>query len=327
MILNSILIPPTPKHSPEGNNIAIQISPELVFNYWDLWCLICADEKFGGSLASLKDHLISQRTNKPLCASSTSHHLEDTITHLEELEPRANSLSPFKELLAALPLPFYRKERHKAERNIIRGFGGYPLSESMLRSPRRLLEKEAMRGQWRRLPFDPTPIAERIRPLLIPKKDHFFPKSASFALARRVARAIEKELKSSDPLCNIEAHQYAVYRAALTLYQEENCWDDSYGTMGELGKEWVKAILLFNPDRCRSFPEPFLKDLLMFLVWENYGLVYSEQVAEYIQNLSDPEKEISKAILKDIASRAEKGFQTYRATTARCILEKVTSAI
>ena len=50
MISSPILIPPTPKRYPKGNNIAVQIGSKLAISYWDLWYLICADEKFGGSL-------------------------------------------------------------------------------------------------------------------------------------------------------------------------------------------------------------------------------------------------------------------------------------
>jgi hypothetical protein len=259
MISNSILIPPTPKRYPEGNNIAVQVGSNLAISYWDLWCLICADEKFGGSLKDLREHLIYKRKNDHFWSSSIRNHLEDTITHLENLEPQVTLIYPFKEFLKALPLTFYRKERQKAERNIIDGYGGYKPSESMQRSPRRVLQIEAMRGQWNRLPVDPTPIAQRIRPLLIPKKDGFFRKSSSIALRRRLERAVTKELKNCDSYSNVEAHHYAVHRAALTLYQEENCWDDSYGEMGSLGQQWVKTILHFTPDRCRSFPEPLHK--------------------------------------------------------------------
>ena len=323
MNLNSIIIPPTPKSYPQGNNIALQIGTDLTISYWDLWCLICADEEFGGSLNTLKDHLIQKRKNGRFNSFSTTNHLEDTITHLEELEPKVAHLPPIKELLTALPLSFYRKERQKAARNIIEGSGGYPRSEAMLRSPRRLLEREAMRGQWKRLPIDPTPIEERLRPLFLPKKDGFYTESASFPLSRRLDRAIAKELKVSDPHRNFEAHQYAVYRAALTLYQEENCWDDSYGNMGMLGQEWVKAILCLTPDRCRSFPEPFLKDLIMYSAWEEYGLVDFDTVGEYLRNLSNEEQDLSRFILSDLIKRSTQAFQEYKSSAAQSILKRL----
>ena len=308
------VIPSTPKRYPNGRDVALIFPDQVKFDYWDLWCLICAQEKFSGNLLELKKHIIELRLNDQYGGFSVREHLEDMIALLDDLESRIAMPASVNSILSKLPERFYSKERQKAEKNIIKGYGSYRPSEAMLKSPRRLLQKEAMRGMWKKLPIDPTPIANHLRKLFIPKKDKgFFPKGTTFALSKRIDSAVKKKLQNDDPIFNHAGYRYAVYRAALTLYQEENSWDDSYGEMGRLGQEWMKEVLCFTAAHIGSPADVFLKDLLMFLVWEDYGLVSSGQVGSYIQNLGVNEKELSTFLLRNIQVRASKGFQQYRA--------------
>ncbi len=110
-------------------------------------------------------------------------------------------------------------------------------------------------------------------------------------------------------------------RRALTLFHELHCWDDSYGEMGDLGQKWIQEILSIKPNMLEVDASIFLKDLLMFLCWEDYGLSKSTQVAEFIKNqLSLTEQALATKILRDIKHRAEAGFQKYRAMQAANVL-------
>lgn len=91
--------------------------------------------------------------------------------------------------------------------------------------------------------------------------------------------------------------------------------------MGDLGQKWIQEILSIKPNMLEVDASIFLKDLLMFLCWENYGLSKSTQVADYIKNqLSLTEHALATEILLGIKHRAEVGFQKYRAMQAANVL-------
>jgi len=308
---------PVLKSYPKGNDPAAAYPDVgLTLTYWDLWCLLTAQERFGGDLSALRDALVDKRRNGRLHSYQETI-IEDLIALLHDLIARLHGAPSVDEILRDFPERLLKKEAQKAIRNILEVRGYYPPSEPMLRSPRRLLLKEAMRGMWAELPIDPTPIADRLLPLFIPKKDvGYFPKGASFALTRRLEKAVAKELAMAETVLNHRAYRYAVYRAALTLYHEKNNWDDSYGEMGHLGQEWVTECLTMTADDINVGTDIFLKDLLMFLCWEDYGLSDTEDVIDYIRRLDASDRELAAAILNDVKTRADEGFQKYKTETA-----------
>lgn len=319
---------PILKSYPRGADpVAVFPDRMLTLTYWDLWALISAKHRFGSELLSLRASLVDRRLNRMFHSMWRKELLEDLIALVDDLSVRLKNVGSVDDILAVIPERLLKKETQKGIKNITDDWGGsdYPPSEPMLRSPRRLLEKEAMRGMWSKLPFDPTPIAELLRPLFIPnKKKGFFPKGTTFALSRRVERAINKELAKEEELTmNRHAYRYAIHRAALMLFHEEHHWDDSYGVMGDLGQRWVDEILLVTADDLCLDPCIFLKDLLMFLCWENYGLSDNDNIAAYIRRLSGGERGIAIDILLDIKTRAAQGFQQFNADNAANILEKI----
>ncbi|NQW45331.1 MAG: hypothetical protein HQ462_08010 [Deltaproteobacteria bacterium] len=320
---------PILKSYPKGNDLAV-VYPDgiLTLTYWDLWCLLTAKQKFGSELSSLRKALIDKRRNERFFSWGRKETTEDLITLLYDLQDRIREVASVDEILSGIPEKLVKKETQKATRNILEGQCYYPPSEPMLRSPRRVLFTEAMRGMWASLPIDPTSIADLLRPLFIPKKDPgYFPKGATFALSRRIEKAVVKEFSKADEIIvmNRRGYRYAVYRAVLTLFHEEHHWDDSYGTMGDLGQSWVKEILAFTADDIGVDSKVFFKDLLMFFCWENYGLSDSKQVIEFLQHLDGADLNLAIAILTDIKDRADQGFQEYRAETAERFLQKLKS--
>ncbi|MBI3555774.1 MAG: hypothetical protein HY074_05895 [Deltaproteobacteria bacterium] len=317
---------PVLKSYPQGADPAA-VFPDgvLTLTYWDLWSLISAKHRFGSDLSALRKSLVDRRLNQSHHGMSRKEQIEDLIALVDDLGPRIKRVGGVDKVLATIPERLLKKEMQKGIKNITDDWGGYyPPSEPMLRSPRRLLEKEAMRGMWPRLPFDPTPIAETLRPLFIPKKKSgYFPKGTTFALSRRVEKAMTKELSKSDGLAmNHRAHRYAIHRAALTLFHEEHHWDDSYGVMGDLAKQWVDALLSVTADDLCLDPRVFLKDLLMFLCWENYGLTDDDVTSTYIRRLPEEERVLAFEILADVEVRAAQGFQQYNAKNATKLLER-----
>lgn len=306
---------------PSGPDIAAIFGDRLTLTYWDFWCLLVARDYHGNDLRELQKVLINQRMKERFWSFYKKHLVEDLIALVMDLETRLSGLEKPEKILAYFPERLIKKESAKAVRNILKQEVSYPPSEPMLRSPRRLLEKEAFRGMWPELPVDPTFFADALRPLFIPKKKTgYFSKDSTFDLSRKVEKAVAKEISKARQCHNPETHKYAVYRAALSLFHEEHHWDDSYGTMGDLGQEWVKAVLSATPNSMGAAPNIFLKDILMFFCWENYGLSYAKDIAAYILNLSLEEQRLAKDILADIQSRASQGFQEYHAENAERIL-------
>ncbi len=327
--LEGVTILPNPivddRMGPKGADIAASFGNFLALTYWDLWCLLTAQQKYQGDINLLRQALVDKRLENKFHSSYKQDQIEDLITLTEDLLERLKPYGPVQNILQKLTERIIKKESQKAIRNILDQAGSHQPSEPMMRSPRKLLEHEAFRGLWNRLPIDPTPIAERLKDLFVPPKKHgHFPKGLTFALSRKVEKRIQKELAVSDSTINQTAHQYAVCRAALTLYHEHCAWDDSYCTMGDLGQDWVKAILNVVPTSIGLEPHIFLKDLLMFICWENYGLSDSDQVAKYFRSqLSKNEFSIGVQILNDIKHRAHLGFQKFNAENAERILSKL----
>jgi hypothetical protein len=313
--------------SPKGNDLAaVYPNGLLTLDYWDLWCLLAAKQRFRSQLSSLRDSLIAIRRGERAFFGGRREDVEDLISLIYDLEQRIKGIGSVDDILSGIPEKLIKKESQKAIRNIMESRGYYPPSQAMLRSPRRLLFTEAMRGMWSRLPFDPSAIAENLRPLFIPKKSPgYFPKGTTFALGRRVEKAIDKELYKANESVGINrrGYHYAVYRAALTLFHEQNHWDDSYGTMGELGQAWVSEILGTTADDIGVEFEVFLKDALMFFCWENYGLSDSKQICEFVNKLDVEQRTIAARMLTDIRNRSQEGFQEFRAETAQLFLNGI----
>jgi hypothetical protein len=311
------------RFGPKGPDVAASFGSVLTLTYWDLWCLLAAEQKFQGDLNLLRQSLIDKRLENKFFSSFRKDEVEDLITLVEDIATRVKPFGSIQNILQKLTNRIIKKESQKALRNVVEQEGSHPPSEPMLRSPRRLLEQEAFRGMWKQLPVDPTPIAESLLDLFVPPKKHgYFPKGMTFALSRKVEKRIQRELAVKDPAVNIKAYQYGVYRAALTLFHEYPTCDDSYGNMGDLGVEWVKAILTMSPSSVEVAPNIFLKDLLMFFCWENYGLSCSDRIASALKaQLSKDDLNLAAEILNDIKQRAEHGFQNYNADNADKILK------
>lgn len=309
---------------PKGRAAAVIFPNCLILTYWELWCLLAAQQKFHSDLNALRSFLFEKRVETRSFSFFRNEIAEDLIHLLNDLTTRLNGIASVNEILSELPERIKKKEAQKAIRCVIECSCNHEPSELMLRSPGRLLKEEAFRGEWAKLPVDPSPIAERLMPLFLPKpKIGYFPKGTTFALSKRIDKQVKHEASLGGLFLSPAAQRYSAYRAALTLYQEENSWDDSYGSMGEVGQEWVQSILNETPSSVGAPPEIFLKDLLMFLVWEDYGLSNSEQVAAYIKALPLDQQDLSHKILTDIHDRCAKSFRKYQADEARQIIEKI----
>lgn len=175
------------------------------------------------------------------------------------------------------------------------------------------------------MPVNPIQYESQLISLFTPKaKFGYVPKGATFKLARRFEKKVNQVLAKIDKNSEARAHRYSLHRCLLSLYQEENCWDDSFGNMSDLGQEWMKVVLSETPRSLPCGAVTFLKDLLMYCCWEDYSLVSIDWVVNYINSILDSrERELAVMILEDIVGRATAAFCKYNADTAINLLEKI----
>ncbi len=319
---------PALKKRPQGaDTVAVFLSANIVLTYWDLWCLLSAKHRFESSLTELQASILDRRLHGRSWSMTRTELLEDLIALIHDLISRIETArTSVDEILQHLPEKLLKKELQKGITNITSDSGSYYLpSEPMLRSPRRLLEAEAMRGMWDHLPVNPNVSADRLKSFFLPPpKLGFVDKGRSFAFARKIDKAVESELKNSTQLgSNSNASRYAVLRAALSLYHELHAWDDSYGVVSDRGVKWLNELLSIKPTDAEADSKVFLKDLLMFLCWENYGLSDLDAISSYVNVLHSSDILIAIHVLKVIHFRATQGFQIQNAKIAERALKKI----
>ena len=313
---------------PKGPEAAVEYRGGLSLTFWDLWCLLAAQKTTDSDLGALRALLVKTRFESFLSSEYERDLAEDLIFLISDLATRLEGLGSCDELLAAIPEPFRKRELSRATKCVLGLTNTHAPSEVMLRSPRRTLRQEAFRGSWPLLPVNPAPFADTFARILTPNpKKGFIPKGETSALALRLREALQSALVAQSDKEKQGAFRYSVCRAFLTVYHEKHCWDDSYGIVSDLGASCVKDLLNETPLSTGIDAEIFLKDLLMFLVWEIYGLSRSGQVALYIQKrLSSLERALTVKLLKGIHKRAHAGYQEYHADQAKRILQEIGSS-
>ncbi len=302
------------KGAPKGNDIAAIYPDGFQLSYWDLWFMVVIQHRFQSDPQGLEAYFIDKILNERFRGLYRREQVEDFLAHLCNLRNRLQGKPSIDAFLTSIPEKLVKKETQKGIKNVYDGDGAglYPLSAAMLSSPRRQLHKDAMRGEWRNLPVDPGSIADKLYIVYQPP-GHYFEKKQMSGLWRRLEKAVQKQLASSTPLFHKGAHEYAVYRAAATLYHEEhNNWHDSYGIMNDLLQSWITKMLEFTRETIGAHPKAFLKDLLLFLCWSEYACVEETRFKEYFEKLSTDENEIAKAILREAHLKAKHAFQDYK---------------
>jgi hypothetical protein len=81
------------KVGPKGPDVAVSFGNALSLTYWDIWCLLVAQQKFAGDLIALRDFLIDQRLNGNLFGSYRCHSAEDLIFLIPDIVSRLEGQS------------------------------------------------------------------------------------------------------------------------------------------------------------------------------------------------------------------------------------------
>lgn len=310
---------------PKGYDIAVEFGDTLTLSFWDLWCLMAVRDRFSCDFEKGRSYFENILSSKSFWIFSNRDQIRDLHYLLGVLSKSVEPFGGVSAILEKVPERLIKKELSKVILHVLEASSTHAPSDEMFNAPYRLLRKEALRGQWEKLPVNPCEYTSPFTAILSPKKKiGYIPKGATFKLAGRLEEKINKILATIDKKTKPLAHKYAVHRALLSLYQEQNCWDDSFGVMGSLGQDWVKAILLETPRSLDCEADVFLKDLLMLHCWEDYGLVSTKQLVFYINHSLDrEEREMSVLILENIRQRALAAFCPFNSDSAQRVLTQL----
>ena len=262
--------------------------------HWDLWMLILIVARHGGDWDSFREQLREQRK----CMSSSTRDVEAKLSHLDQLRERLqeSNLAPL-ELVGELASD--RMAMRKAKTKILdQQVVGSQMSASMQATPRKRLYARALCGNWAKFPRSPISFARTFRRLV---KRGFYPKSATFAVADRLESTLEKETGR----CGEDTTELvALHRAFLTTVVEAmERVDDSYGVVGETYPGPLRKYFSLPWIATGIPPEAYLRDILEFITWEDYGLTRRADVMPFFEGLEPEHASLADAILRE--TRAE----------------------
>lgn len=267
------------------------------FCYWDRWFMRLALAERGG-LDGLVAYFEERRRRLPFeqkDAEAKLAHLADLRLRLQEVD-----LSP-EGALGAEDAADPKLEK-KARTKIFDQEASY-LTPPMIYRPAVRLKARAQSGYWPRFPVSPVAYAQR---LYMPvKAKPFFSGMATSGLAIRLERLIARVDKPPLP----PPQRLALFRAAATVFVlAMDRGDDSYGGLGQAFK-WAWIEYLGIPlDAAGIATGVFYRDLVEFVVWEDYGFV--RDMTPYFAGLPPAAAlQVYKILKETIALFASLGFE------------------
>jgi hypothetical protein len=274
---------PLKKTTPLGPETALTLpvlkDKSLELSYWDLWFALVAVKDFGGDLDRLANHLGEKQSFVYFDRRSVErkrNHLRDLKRRLERASATPTQIVNAAGDLAKIELRrAIKKVRESCDRE-------REWSEPMRNTPRKRLFEHALRGYWERFPVSPKPYAKEIGSHFNPRT--FYPEGASFRLSDTLDRYVDRADKLSKSGQYAEAQ--ALLRAWMTAIIELlGHADDSCGSIGMSFDGGFAAYLKIPLDKTRIDEDVFFRDLLDFLVWEDYGLT-DDPIEGYFQGIT-----------------------------------------
>lgn len=262
------------KPVPLGTDVALAVptagGEPLRLSYWDLWFALVATKEHGGDLARLADHL-----NDSIRAQL---HGRESVrrkrAHIRELKARLITTGQSAEQIVAAAGELARKELSRARRRVLEPTEREgELSEPMRQNPKQQRFAQALRGHWSRFPVSPEPVAAEIWSHFRTKR--YYTEDQSFGIVRKLDRYLDRAERF------LAAGQYAdaqaLLRAFLTVVIElMEVADDSYGSIGDAFHQAFKTYLGVELAKTGIEEATFFADLLLLLIWEDYGLTWRQ---------------------------------------------------
>ena len=139
-------------------------------------------------------------------------------------------------------------------------------SQAMRDTPRCRLVARAKRGQWASFPCSPSSFEPALQR---EAGDGYLGERATMAMVRRIERSWQRAAKRA----RVPAQQLALHRAVLTtLLDAIEHADDSCGTLADLFSDAFTAYVGVPWEDTGIKPEAYVRDVIEFGVWEDYGL-------------------------------------------------------
>ncbi len=234
------------------------------FSHWDLWLLVCSLIGEATGLDGIERKL-RDRINAP------GGHLRDDseakLSHLDDLRARLAMLGMQPEDIA-LEEARDKKIVRKARTKIFEGTASLKdFSEPMRNTPRARLSARAMSGRWDKFPVSPASFASSLFEIVHARDHHSV--GQSFTLAKRLAKAWRSAAEKADQ--NPE-QSLALHRAMLAVcHAAQERTNDSCGAVGEVFTAAIRAYRSVPWEQTGIAPEIYLRDIIEFAVWEQYG--------------------------------------------------------
>lgn len=238
----------------------------LPISYWDLWFAIVTVERYEGDLGRLAEYFREERSR-----SLDREAVTGKLSHLRDLQHRLQEagVSLSTVLDAAGPGLVKQESRRAPGRVLKHNERQNERSAPMRCPPLKRLYPAVLRQHWPRFPVSPEPYAERLAKRF--KWNGLYGENASHGLARK----LDSETARAEKLLakRAVAEALAMLRGLMTVAVELIAIaDDSYGAIGDSFQEAFGLYLRLPWDASGIECEVFLRDLLDFLIWEDYGL-------------------------------------------------------
>jgi hypothetical protein len=189
-------------------------------------------------------------------------------------------------------------------------------TSAMRNTPRRKLKARALRGNWAPFSVSPAHFEDRFTGEIQERK--FYSANASFGLAER----LESKLRS-----NIRQHEgcpedlLAIYRSFLTAIIEAfDRVDDSFGEVGEVFKEPLRAYLSFPWTKTSITAEVYYRDILEFITWEDYGQTSRNELMPFFKSIAQEHVPLVAKILSRLREELIDSDLDYQAEEALTLL-------
>jgi hypothetical protein len=271
--------------APLGVDCAFMLSaesrPALALSYWDLWFVLVAHTNFDGSWDRFVEPFRAQKGNSRQLAERKLSHIRDLQQRLKQVDVE---LSAIVAQADQSPVEL-RRARNQVLKRTPRA---HEWSAAMRYTPKQRRYAYALRGFWPSFPVSPASHAERLASQFQTRR--WFSENQSFGVARKLDTFLERVVS----LLNRDqyAQAQAMLRAFLTVVIElMPVVDDSFGCVGSSFHDGFAKYLAIPLEETGIERAVFFHDLLMLLIWEDYGLTY-DQTDRYFERLTPEESDL-----------------------------------
>jgi hypothetical protein len=280
---------PAKKPTPFGIDTVLSLpaakGKPVVLTYWDLWFALVAVRDYAGDFGRLVERLKEARSG----FFSNDRAAERKRYLFRDLEKRLADARLTAEDVVAAAGDLARTEIRRARSRVLEHTERErEWSEPMRNTPRKRRSKQALRGYWDHFPVSPEPFAKEIGSHFQARS--FYSERGSFGLSRTLDRYVaraEKLQKSGE-----YAEAQALLRGWMTVVVElMGHADDSFGSIGMSFGDGFGAYLKIPLDKTRIDEDVFFRDLLDFLIWEDYGLT-DDRIEGYFKTLTSAQADL-----------------------------------